>query len=192
MNYRCLKQQQFELDRYTLVPIREQDMEAIRVWRNSQLRYLRQEEPLTVEQQKKYYQSVLLPSFDEKEPKQILMSLLYRGECIGYGGIVHIHWIDRRGEVSFLVETERSRNAEVYTRDFTHFLSLIKRVGFEDIHLHRLQTETYAIRSVLHTQILESEGFVREGCMKEHVWIEGHFVDTIFHGCVDGKKRVEK
>ncbi len=192
MSYRCLTHQQFELDHYTLVPIREEDMEAVRVWRNSQLRYLRQEELLTVEQQKNYYHTVLEPSFGEKEPRQVLMSLLYRGVCIGYGGIVHIHWIDRRGEVSFLVATERSLNSEVYTRDFVHFLCLIKRVGFEDLHLHRLQTETYAIRPVLHTQILESQGFVLEGRMKEHVRIEGQFVDTVIHGCVDGTKRMEK
>lgn len=191
MSYRCLTHQSFSLGKYTLVPIRGEDMEAIRVWRNAQIRYLRQKEPLTVEQQDKYYHEVLLPSFSQTEPSQVLMSFLLNGVCIGYGGIVHINWVDRRGEVSFLVETERSLNSETYFQDFTNYLQLIKRVGFEDLHLHRLQTETYAIRP-LHIKALESQKFVLEGCMKDHVWIEGEFVDTYVHGCVDGKKSLEK
>lgn len=183
MSYRCLTKHFFTNGDYTIVPIRHEDMLSIMEWRNDQIRYLRQSHPLTKEQQEKYYQTVLVPSFSEAKPSQILVSFLYKGECIGYGGIVHIDGISKRGEVSFLVETKRSLDPEQYRKDFTHFLELVKRMAFSDLHFHRLHGETFDIRP-LHIEILESQGFVREGRLKEHIFVDGHYVDAIIHGCI--------
>lgn len=187
MSYLCLHQQTFSLNDYKIVPIRHEDIFDIMRWRNEQIRYLRQNEPLTKEQQELYYQTVLLPSFSEKHPKQILVSFLHKDVCIGYGGIVHIDWVALRGEVSFLVETQRSLNPELYRQDFSNFLKLIKQLAFNDLHFHRLHGETYDIRP-LHIEILESQGFVREGRMKEHILADGDYVDAIIHGCLNPKR----
>lgn len=183
MDYACLKNQAFFSGDYSIVPIRYEDMFSIMDWRNDQIRYLRQAAPLTHEQQEKYYQEFLVPSFSEKQPKQVLVSFLYKGKCIGYGGIVHIDWVSRRGEVSFLIETKRSVDPELYRQDFKAFLELIKRLAFEGLHFHRLHGETYDIRP-LHIEILESMGFVLEGRMKDHVFVDGRYVDALIHGCL--------
>jgi RimJ/RimL family protein N-acetyltransferase len=181
--YACLQNNSFVLEEYEIVPLRHEDIQMIRKWRNEQMAILRQTEALTEERQEWYYQAVLLPSFSTKTPQQILFSYLLQGHLIGYGGIVHVDWHSRRGEVSFLLETSRTNAVKTHCRDFSIFLKLLKRVAFEELNLHRLYTECYAIRPY-HIQVLEMEGFAFEGRMKEHVLIDGVFVDSLIHGCV--------
>ena len=59
--YRPLPQAEYRWQNYQLVPIRYEDREPIRAWRNAQLEVLRQAEPLTTEQQEAYFQRVVLP-----------------------------------------------------------------------------------------------------------------------------------
>jgi len=152
-------------------------------WRNAQLKVLRQREPLTPEKQERYYQGVILPSFAEKTPRQILFSYLHKEELIGYGGLVHISWEDRRAEVSFLVDPDRVGDSSIYSQDFSLYLSLIKQAAFQHLGFMRVFTETYDIRPH-HISILESSGFQLEGRLKAHVWIDGKPVDSLIHGCV--------
>jgi len=182
MNYRCLQKHSFRHGDYEIVPIRHEDIFKIMKWRNEQLHILRQDHILTEEEQENYYRNVIVPSFSQEKPKQILFSFLEKGVCIGYGGLVHIDWESRRGEVSFLMETERSKDEAKYRKDFTDFLSLIKQVA-KDLRFHRLHSELFDIRP-LHQELLESLGFQREGRMKEHIFVHGQYVDSIIHGCV--------
>ena len=181
--YKCLNVDAVVQGDRRLVPLRHKDMPSIVQWRNAQLKVLRQRAPLTTEQQECYYQQFITPSFGENEPKQILFSYLHREELIGYGGLVHIAWQDRRAEVSFLVAPERTENASMYSQDFSLYLSLIKETAFQHLGLARLFTETYDIRP-LHINILESSGFIPEGRLKAHVWIDAQPVDSLIHGCV--------
>jgi RimJ/RimL family protein N-acetyltransferase len=186
MNYNCLNQQSFSHHSYQLIPIRLQDMQEIKNWRNEQMRVLRQKEPLTDEMQKQYYQFILLPAFSLNQPDQILFSFLIEERCIGYGGLVHIDWISQRAEISFLLATERSKDSVQYRQDFAIFLHLIKMAAFQTLQFHRIYTETFDIRPV-HLSVLEQNGFIFEGRMREHVWIENQFVDSLIHGCLHGK-----
>jgi len=181
--YKCLNVDAVVQGDRRLLPIRHKDMASILQWRNAQLKVLRQSGTLTTEQQECYYQQVIAPSFGENEPKQILFSYLHGEELIGYGGLVHIAWHDRRAEVSFLVATERAENASMYSQDFSLYLSLIKETAFQHLGFKRLFTETYDIRP-LHISILESSGFIPEGRLKAHVWIDAMPVDSLIHGCV--------
>lgn len=166
-----------------LVPVRHQDLASIMHWRNAQLNVLRQKGPLTPEQQERYYQGVIVPSHAEKQPRQILLSYLQGQEVIGYGGLVHIAWGDRRAEVSFLLDPDRAKDPNVYAQDFTLYLFLIKEIAFQHLGLTRLFTETYDIRPH-HISILEANGFQFEGRLNAHVWIDGQPVDSLMHGCV--------
>lgn len=187
MEYTCLTQQTFTNGNYKLVPIRQQDLLIIKDWRNAQMDILRQNEPLTAENQKNYFQQVLLPAFAETTPRQILFSYLLDGKCIGYGGIVHIDWFSKRGEVSFLVDPARSLDPKLYERDFTVFLTMIKEIAFTYLSFHRLFTETFNIRPQ-HMAILESQNFFFEGKLRDHVRIDGKYVDSIMHGCLTEKR----
>ncbi len=180
-SYKCLKKNIYESEGYVIVPLREEDIYLIMKWRNEQIKVLRQKQPITVEMQQKYYNEVIKPTFTEQYPDQILFSYLYDNKCIGYGGLVHINWQDMRGELSFLVDTERIKNNKLYEKDFTVYLALIKEIAFDDLLFNKLHGETYDIRP-LHIKILEDNGFISEGRLKKHIYIDGVFVDALIHG----------
>lgn len=182
MEYTCLKRQQFDDGHYCLIPLRHQDIFLIKEWRNAQIAILRQNAPLTDAAQEIYYRNVVAATFKEKHPQQILFSLLLDSQCIGYGALVHIDWSLKQAEVSFLVDTARANNPTTYKQDFSHFLKLIKDVAFNDLHFKRLYTETYDIRP-LHISVLESQGFILEERLKNHVHKDGKTMDSLIHGC---------
>jgi RimJ/RimL family protein N-acetyltransferase len=164
----------------TLRPIHADDIEAIRLWRNAQLDVLRQSNPITREEQERYFATRVWPFVNEPQPPQILLSYFDGGRHIGYGGLVHIAWEHKRAEVSFLLDPTR---AAQYCADFATFLRLIREFAFRELGLQRLFTETYAMRTE-HMQVLEDAGFQPEGVMRRHVLVGGRPVDSIIHGCL--------
>lgn len=182
-SYACLPENCFRSGDYEIIAVQPEHIELIRQWRNSQLNVLRQIRPISAQQQEKYFAENIWPSMLKSMPTTILMSYLYKEEPIGYGGLVHIAWEDLRAEVSFLLAPERATAPEIYAEDFSCFLGLLKHLAFDGLGFNRLFTETYDIRQ-LHIGILESSGFVREGVMRQHVRINGRFVDSIIHGCL--------
>ncbi|WP_201981854.1 GNAT family N-acetyltransferase [Hymenobacter rubidus] len=180
--YRPLSQAEYRWNNYQLIPIRYEDREPIRAWRNAQLQVLRQAEPLTAEQQDAYFQRVVLPLFEQEKPGQLLFSLLHNGELIAYGGLVHLSWPDLRAEVSFLVDPARAADAATYRQDFRAYLRLLGQVAFEGLKFNRLFTETYDIRPA-HVAILEAAGFRLEGRLRQHIQLApGTFADSLMHG----------
>jgi RimJ/RimL family protein N-acetyltransferase len=182
-SFRSLDLERLDHGDYALVPLREEDLLPIMHWRNAQIDVLRQKAALTAEQQQLYWQRVILPTFDQAQPSQLLFSYLHQGQLIGYGGLVHLSWEDRRAEVSFLVNPTRAADAEIYAADFSAWLQLMQRVAFEHLSFQRLFTETYDIRPQ-HVSLLESNGFVLEGRLRRHVIIDGQPVDSLMHGCL--------
>lgn len=182
MTYRALPHPDYRWDDYRLVPIRLDDREPIRAWRNAQLQVLRQAAPISTADQDGYFLRVVLPLFTQEQPGQLLFSLLHREELIAYGGLVHIAWPDRRAEVSFLADPVRSADPATYRADFRAHLRLLGQVAFADLKFARLFTETYDLRPA-HVAILEEAGFQFEGRLRQHVQVApGIFADSLLHG----------
>ncbi|MCC3152197.1 GNAT family N-acetyltransferase [Hymenobacter sp. BT770] len=180
--YRPLPQTEYRWEDYRLIPIRYEDREPIRAWRNAQLEVLRQAEPLSIEQQDGYFQRVVMPLFDQEKPGQLLFSLLHHDKLVAYGGLVHISWADSRAEVSFLAEPGRAAEPEIYRNDFRAHLCLLGQAAFVGLKFNRLFTETYDIRTA-HVAILEEAGFRLEGRLRQHVRLAPDtFADSLMHG----------
>lgn len=166
---------------YELTPLRQEDIFKIAQWRNAQMNILRQKIFISEAMQELYYKEQILRSFNCEHPRLILFSFLEHNKCIGYGGLVYIDWDAKRAEVSFLVAPERAQELEIYKNDFRHYLKLIKCYAFKGLKLNRLFTETYSFRKE-HKAILEAEGFVLEGCLRQHVDVENKLEDSLIHG----------
>ncbi|MDX9998687.1 MAG: GNAT family N-acetyltransferase [Phenylobacterium sp.] len=166
-----------------LRPIRREDLEPIRLWRNAQLEVLRQAAPLLQEDQARYWDEVLAPSLSEPRPRQILVAALQGGALAAYGGLVHIDWESAGAEVSFLAPAETAADIPRYSALFADYLAALKQLAFDQLGFHRLFTETYDLRPH-HVAVLEAAGFAPEGRMIDHVRIGGRFVDSLLHGCV--------
>jgi RimJ/RimL family protein N-acetyltransferase len=177
-SYKVLKNQVFSLDNITIVPIRYDDRMAILKWRNEQIYHLRQENKLTKDDQEFYFSNIVNKLFTQKHPSQILFSYMENDVCIGYGGLVHINWIDKNAEVSFIMNTQLEK--DYFSKHWTIFLHLIEQVAFSELNLHKLCTYAFDLRPHLY-QIIEDAGFIREGTLKEHCLFEGEYKDVIIH-----------
>jgi RimJ/RimL family protein N-acetyltransferase len=184
MSYKVLAPfTQWQHGEYSLEAYRVQDLETIRIWRNTQMDILRQSAVLSPEDQARYWTSVIEPSFEQDTPRIVLLSFLKEGQLIGYGGLTNTDWQVKRTELSFLAATERTAEIapDVYAADFAAYLTLVKYIVFQRLGFHRLFTETYDIRP-LHIQCLEAAGMRLEGRMKDHAWANGQYVDSLLHG----------
>jgi len=182
-HYICLPDKKYQKGNYALSSIQPEHIENIRQWRNAQMDGLRQQEVISKEQQQLYFARRVWSELADEQPSKILLSFFHQGQLIGYGGLVHIAWAHRRGEISFLVAPERATDLAVYRQDFSHFLQLIHKLAFQTLKLNRIFTETYAHRKH-HINLLEANGMQLEGTLREHVLIKGRAVDSLIHSCL--------
>ena len=142
--YVCLQHQEQHLSDYSIVPLRYEDRFSIMRWRNEQIYHLRQAHPLTETDQQRYFDNVVSKLYDNPKPDQILFSYLKNGICIGYGGLVHINWIDRNGEISFIMDTQLE--SEHFAEHWSNYLTMLKAVAFDDLGvLHSLWNDRYEV-----------------------------------------------
>lgn len=181
MKYVAINKNEFNVGNYFIVPIRQDDMENIRKWRNAQMNVLRQPVKISQEDQVFYFETKIKPSFKDIETEQLLFSFLHKNLLIGYGGLVNLSWNDKRAEMSFLLDDKRAKNDILYKNDMTNFISLIKMVVFEELKFNRLFTETYDFR-LKHISILEENGFIKEGELRKHIIDFGKSYNSIIHG----------
>ena len=168
-SYKILKKQVFTKGEYALVPIRFEDRLEIMNWRNEQIYHLRQAELLTKEKQEWYFDNVVAKLFDQEQPNQILFSFLYNGECIGYGGLVHLDWQSKHAEISFLLDTKRNSKVE-YLKYAEVYFKLILKVA-ELLSLKKVYTYGYDF-SAYRFKPLYLNGYKLEAYLHEHVSID--------------------
>lgn len=177
-SYNCLHKQEITTGEYTIVPIRYEDRLAIMKWRNEQMYHLRQEKILTENDQEAYFQNIILPSYKEKTPAQILFSFLQNEKCIGYGGLVHINWQSNQAEVSFIMASELE--ADNFETNWVNFLHLLEKVAFSDLYLNSIFTYAYDLRPQLYKAI-ENAGFQQTKRLEKEQLVEGKLVDVVIH-----------
>lgn len=176
--YAVLNKQVFEFENFKIIPIRYEDRFDIMKWRNEQIYHLRQNEPLTLENQEAYFSNVVNTLFDQQQPSQILFSYLEDGICIGYGGLVHINWIDKNAEISFIMNTELEKDS--FQKHWGIFLTLIEQLAFEELKLHKISTYAYDLRPKLYP-VLDFSGFSKEAVLNNHCLFNGEYVDVVIH-----------
>jgi RimJ/RimL family protein N-acetyltransferase len=147
-------------------------------WRNEQIYHLRQSMPLTEKMQTNYFENVIKPQFNQVNPNQILFSFLVDNVCVGYGGMVHINWIDKNAEISFLMNTELEK---VYFEEFwLGYLKLIEKVAFEELSMHKIFVYAFDLRPHLYIA-LEKGGFFKDAVLKEHCYFHEKFIDVVIY-----------
>ena len=177
-SYKAIHKQKFSSDKYVIVPIRYEDRMAILKWRNEQIYHLRQPKPLTKKDQDNYFNNVVNKLFDAPNPSQLLFSYLENDTCIGYGGLVHINWIDKNAEISFIMDTKLEK--EHFSTHWKTFLKLIVQVAFKELKLYKIFTYAFDLRPHLYVPI-EDSGFVKEAILKKHCFFNGAYKDVIIH-----------
>lgn len=188
-HYSVLKNQVFRHGSNTIVPIRYEDRIKIMQWRNEQIYHLRQAKLLTRQMQDDYFQNVVETLFTLEKPDQLLFSLLNDDTCIGYGGLVHINWIDKNAEISFIMDT--SREEKHFEYNWKVFLALIEEVAFKELKLHKIFTYAFDLRPKLY-DVLESCGFKEDARLQEHCLFDSGFLDVVIHSKLEPKITIRR
>lgn len=184
-SYKILNKQVFTEGVYSLVPIRCGDRYDIMKWRNEQIYHLRQVKPLIQEDQDYYFKTIVSKLFEQERPGQLLFSYLEDGKCIGYGGLVHINWIDKNAEISFIMDTNLEK--DFFEFHWTTYLDLIKTVAFKDLGLHKIYTYAFDLRPRLYDALSQAD-FVHEATLSQHCSFEGEYKNVLIHSQINKLK----
>ena len=177
-NYKALNKQVYSEGIYSIVPIRFEDRMDIMNWRNEQIYHLRQSQPLTIQDQDNYFNTIINQLFEVEKPNQLLFSYLENDTCIGYGGLVHINWIDKNAEISFVMNTELEK--DMFKFYWGAFLQLIENIAFNELKFHKIFTYAFDLRPHLY-EVLESNNYLKEAVLNEHCFFNNQFIDVIIH-----------
>lgn len=176
--YKVLNNQIFTSGECSLVPIRMEDRYEIMKWRNEQIYHLRQDKLLTEKDQDVYFDNVVARLFNDNQPNQILFSFLEGEKCIGYGGLVHINWMDMNAEISFIMNTELEK--DFFDKLWLIYLGLIEMVAFSDLSLHKIYTYAFDLRPRLYS-VLERKGYENNARLRGQVFLNNNYIDVLIH-----------
>lgn len=188
-SYKILYKQIFKSGNYSLIPIRSEDRFDIMKWRNEQIYHLRQNKPLTAEDQDIYFNNVIPKLFQQDLPTQILFSYLEGDKCIGYGGLVHINWIDKNAEVSFIMDTKLEECE--FHKHWGIYLDLLFQVAFDELKLHKIYTYAFDLRPHLY-EAIKAKGFKKEAVLKEHCLYDNEYKDVVIHSVINNYLSLRK
>ena len=164
--YKILKKKYF-LNGIEYSSIQKNEFEIIRKLRNSQIKILRQNSFISFEQQIKYFNEKIIPDYKKKKPKNILLAIR-KSTFLGYCGLTNIDWNLKKAEVSFLLLNKISLKKKKFINLFDNSLKVLESIFFDELHLSKLQSETYSFRTeVIDTLI--NRNFVVEGILKNNI-----------------------
>jgi len=128
--------------------------------------------------QNRYFNDVVANLFEQEKPSQILFSYFKNEIFLGYGGLVHINWIDRNAEISFVMKTDEQQNN--FEHHWLCYLELIEKIAFEELNLHKLFVYAFDLRPHLYIAV-EKSGYKKEAILKEHCLFDGKYIDVVIH-----------
>jgi hypothetical protein len=165
-NYRILNNKTYLFSDYTVKPLSFYALMRIRRWRNDQINILRQKEKLSKLKQFLYYMEVVKFQMD-KNPKNILFGYYFNKKLIGYGGFVHIDWINLSCELSFLLDTKYYETNE-YELHFLNINSMVLGIAFLELGFNAIRTETYNVRPI-HLKCINEIGFKEQSSSNDNI-----------------------
>lgn len=178
MQYRCLNKNDFSQGQYSIKPLEYDNRLNIMKWRNEQIYHLRQEKPLTEKDQKNYFNTIVSSLFEKDKPKQLLFGYYRYKNLIGYGGLVHIDWNNKRAEISFIMKTSLEKLE--FALHWKIFLQLIEEVAFNELCFNKIYTYAFDLRPHLYP-ILIDQAFEFECRLRKHYYFDNKYVDCLIH-----------
>jgi RimJ/RimL family protein N-acetyltransferase len=157
--------------------LEQPDLAQIKKWRNEQQSICRYWKQLTDDNQEDWYFT-----YSDKDSREVIFAIRYTLDdgsdvLIGYTGLVYIDWLNRRAEYSILVDLNYHSN---YDEIFQKTTDFIVDYGFNSLNLQKITTETFSHRTH-QIELLEKYGFERQGVLKDHIYKDGKYWDSILH-----------
>lgn len=155
-------------------PTRE-DMKKLSEWRNEpdHRKYYREYKESNLEDQMNWYENIMMK---DQSWHHFVAKPHNSDEPIGVVFLNHIHPIYRTGEFGITLADHRFRK-KGYGKDM--LITLIQ-YGFEELNLNRIWCEVYSNNDSIN--LYRKIGFKDEGCLREHVFKNGKYLDSYILG----------
>ena len=97
----------------------------------------------------------------------------FEGDLVGRCGTIRVDWKNRVAELAIMIGTPyRGRG---YGKEA---MRLLCDFCFNEMNLHKLKVTVFAFNEAA-VRCYESNGFVREGCLKEEIFRDGAYRDVL-------------
>jgi RimJ/RimL family protein N-acetyltransferase len=157
--------------------IEAEDLPQLRDWRNDpRLRHsFREHRLLNMLNQRDWWERV---SRDNRtEMFGIEAPLLQPGwTLVGVCGLCYISWVNRTAEVSIYIGPDYWRRGLA-----ARTLRLLATKAFGEFNLQRLWAEIHGF-NVSSVKLFEAAGYVLEGTLRRHIFIQGQYHDSFMYG----------
>ena len=161
--------------------IKFSDSEKIRNLRNSQINILRQDKKLSKIDQIKYFKEVVMPDLQSKTPRNILFTIKYKKNFIGYCGLTNINWEIGSAEISFLVKKKYNKS-KLFNRFFNETLNYLENISHKN-KIYQINSEIYDFRKEIlncfDQRNYKLAGYFRNYRIKNNVKISSFFYTKI-------------
>lgn len=159
----------------TLRAIEQNDLEALRLWRNQPhfRRFFREHREISTAMQMRWFETIVT-----NDPRTRMFAIAERtsGRLLGACGLCWIDWINRSADFSIYIGADDLYIDDQFAPDAGR---LLIDYGFDQLGLHRIWAEIYhtdrAKAALFPTLNLEPEGRHRHSA-----WKDGQWVDSLF------------
>ena len=117
-----------------------------------------------------------------EDPGQHFICLTLNDNLIGYGGLVHINWTSMVAEMSFLLETLRTKNKKNYQNDMKNFISILISIAFDELNFKKITTESFNFRKKT-IEVLNDSNFKIDKNANTHLGKQ----NSVFHSIINRK-----
>lgn len=157
----------------TLTPLKEEDIELVRQWRNSPevSQYMYTENFISKEQQVKWFERI------EQEKNSKYWIINYEGNKIGVASLTDIDRKNRKCFWGFYLGVSNLRGKGIGAKIEYNVLKYV----FEDIRLNKLCGEVLSFNEKV-IKMHEKFGFRREGYLRNHISKNEKFYDVVVIG----------
>lgn len=154
----------------TLAPIQQEDIERVRIWRNSPevARYMYTSDPITAEQQAAWFARVA------NDPTSIYWLIAYDGQKIGLASLTGINHTLSSCYWAFYLGDTSIRGAGLGAKIEFNVLEYV----FNDLKLNKLRCEVMTFNDKV-IAMHEKFGFRREAYYRQHVKKDGVWQDVV-------------
>ena len=76
---------------------------------------------------------------------------------------------------------------ESFQIHWNNYLSLIEKVGFEELKMHKLYVYAFDLRPHLYTALEESNYF-KDAVLNQHSFFENKYLDVVIYSKINSKK----
>jgi len=161
----------------------ESDMNLLLEWRNdpSHRKYYREYRETNIDDQLNWFRNVL----NDDSWHHFVIRKKGEKKLIGVVFLNHIHPVYRTGEFGITMADPEYRGKGLGKDALLTLLDY----GFNELNLNRIWCEVYSNNSSI--KLYEKIGFKIEGVLRQHIFKEGKFLDSIMMGMLKSEFKVK-